>query len=68
MSEQLQYYIAINGELKMMRGRFDSIATLAEFFEGKKLECLTGCRERPEIVFAAVAFDGSYRTQHSGQT
>ncbi len=58
MSEQLRYYIALNDRLKMMRGRSGSIATLAEFFAGQTLECLTGCRERPEIVFAAVALDG----------
>ncbi len=68
MSEQLRFYIALNGCLKIMRGRSGLISTLAEFFAGQTLECLTGCRERPEVVFAAVAFDGGYRTQDGGKT
>lgn len=68
MNEQLRFYIALNGSLKIMRGRSGSMSTLAEHFTGQTLECLTGCRERPEVVFAAVAFDGGYRTQDGGQT
>ncbi len=68
MAEQLRYYIAHNGGLKVMEGRSDSMRTVGEFFEGKTLEHLMGCRQKPEIVFAAVAFDGGYRTLDGGQT
>ncbi len=68
MNEQLRYYIALNGELKVMRGRSGSMDTIGEFFKGQTLEDLTGCHDRPEVVFAAVAFDGGYRTQDGGQT
>ena len=68
MNEQLRYYIALNGALKVMRGRSGSMDTIGEFFKGQTLEDLTGCHDRPEVVFAAVAFDGGYRTQDGGQT
>ena len=68
MNEQLRYYIALNGGLKVIQGRSGSMTTVGEFFEGQTLEHLTGCRERPEVVFAAVAFDGGYRTEDGGRT
>ena len=68
MDERLRYYIAFNGGLKVMEGRAGSMQTLGEFFAGKTLEDLIGCRRRPEVVFAAVAFDGGYRTRDGGKT
>ena len=68
MSGQLRYYIALNGRLKVMQGRSGSMNEVGEFFEGRTLEHLTGCRRRPEVVFAAVAFDGGYRTRDAGRT
>lgn len=68
MDERLRYYLALNGGLKVMQGRSGSMNTLGEFFAGRTLEHLTGGRQRPEVVFAAVAFDGGYRTQDSGRT
>jgi photosystem II stability/assembly factor-like uncharacterized protein len=66
MSEELRYYIAFNGGLRVVQSRSGSMNTLGEFFPGRTLEHLTGCRKRPEVVFAAVAFDGGYRTQDGG--
>jgi hypothetical protein len=66
--ESLRYYIAHNGGLKVMENRSGSMSTVGEFFEGKTLEHLIGCRRKPEIVFAAVAFDGGYRTLNGGKT
>lgn len=66
MSEELRYYIAFNGGLRVVQSRSGSMKILGEFFPGRTLEHLTGCRKRPEIVFAAVAFDGGYRTQDGG--
>jgi photosystem II stability/assembly factor-like uncharacterized protein len=68
MSEQLRYYIALNGSLKVMQGGRGSMKEIGEFFQGQTLEHLTGCRKKPETVFAAVAFDGGYRTQDGGRT
>lgn len=68
MDEQLRYYIALNGGLKVMRGRSGSMNTVGEFFHGQTVDHLAGCRERPEIVFAAVALDGGYRTRDAGRT
>ncbi len=67
MAESLRYYIAHNGGLKVM-DRSGSMRIVGEFFEGKTLEHLMGCRQKPEIVFAAVAFDGGYRTLDGGRT
>jgi hypothetical protein len=66
--EQLRYYIAHNGGLKVMRSQGGSLSGVGEFFDGKTLEHLVGCRANPEIVFAAVAFDGGYRTRDGGKT
>jgi photosystem II stability/assembly factor-like uncharacterized protein len=66
--ESLRYYIAYNGGLQVMESRSGSLNTVGEFFAGKTLEHLIGCRTKPEIVFAAVAFDGGYRSEDAGQT
>jgi len=66
--ESLRYYIAHNGGLKVMVGNGGSLAAVGEHFEGKTLEHLIGCRQRPEVVFAAVAFDGGYRSEDAGKT
>ena len=69
MRESLRYYIAHNGGLKVMENQDESINRLiGEFFEGKTLEHLIGCHNKPETVFAAAAFDGGYRTQNGGKT
>lgn len=68
MDEPLRYYIALNGGLQIMRGRAGATSTVGESFAGKTLEHLTGCRKQPEVVFAAVAFDGGYRTRDGGKT
>lgn len=66
MNERLRYYIAHNGGLRVIDG--GSGDCIGEFFAGRTLEDLAGCRDRPETVFAAVAFDGGYRTQDGGKT
>jgi photosystem II stability/assembly factor-like uncharacterized protein len=60
--------MGLNGGLKVMRERSGSIDTVGEFFEGKTLEHLTGCASKPEVVFAATAYDGGYRTRDGGKT
>src|SRR5262245_65854947 len=65
--ESLRYYIAHNGGLKVMENRSGTMTTIGEFFEGKTLEHLMGCKNKPEIVFAAVAFDGGYRSEDAGK-
>src|SRR5215475_14200966 len=67
MAESLRYYIAHNGGLKIMENRSGSMNVVAEHFAGKTLEHLIGCRKNPEIVFAAVAFDGGYSSEDAGK-
>ena len=67
MSEELRFFIAFNDGLTVMEKRNGSMSTLGEFFSGRTVECLTGSRKRPEVVFAGVAFDGGYRTQDGGR-
>ena len=66
--DSLRYYIAHNGGLKVMKGQPGGLTTMGEYFSGKTLEHLIGCRSKPEVVFAAVAFDGGYRTEDAGKT
>jgi hypothetical protein len=68
MTDPLRYYIAHNGGLKVMESRNSSLTTVGEFFPGKTLEHLTGSIRRPAIVFAAVAFDGGYRSEDAGKS
>ncbi len=68
MAEPLRYYIAHNGGLTVMESRHSLLTPVGEFFQGKTLEHLTGSIERPEIVFAAVAFDGGYRSEDAGKS
>ena len=68
MAESLRYYIAHNGGLKIMENRSGAMNTVGEFFEGKTLEHLIGCRQKPEVIFAAVAFDGGYRSEDAGKS
>ena len=66
--ESLRYYIAHNGGLKVMQPEGSLMTTVGEFFQGKTLEHLIGCSQKPEVVFAAVAFDGGYRTEDAGKS
>ena len=66
--ELLRYYIAHNGGLSVMHLQGGSMNTIGELFEGKTLEHLIGCRRKPEVVFAAVAFHGGYRSEVGGKS
>jgi hypothetical protein len=68
MAESLRYYIAHNGGLKVMQPRGASFDTVGEFFPGKTLEHIIGGVKRPELLFAAVAFDGGYRSEDGGSS
>jgi len=68
MTDNLRYYLALNGGLKVMEGRSGSFEEIGESFHGRTLEHLIGCRNKPEVVFAAVAFDGGYRTRDGGKS
>lgn len=68
MDDPLRYYLAFNNGLKVLRAAAAKTTEVGEFFPGKTLEHLMGSRERPEIVFAAVAFDGGYRTDDGGES
>src|SRR5437667_11930213 len=68
MTDNLRYYLALNGGLKVMEGRSGSFEEIGESFHGRTLEHLIGCRNKLEVVFAAVAFDGGYRTRDGGKS
>jgi hypothetical protein len=65
--DSLRYYIAHNGGLSVIQPKGGSMNTIGEFFGGKTLEHLIGCLRKPEVVFAAVAFDGGYRSEDGGK-
>ena len=67
MAATLKYYIAYTNGLNVLRAEGGSTTEIGSYFEGKTLEHLTGCRENPNVVFAAVAFDGGYRTEDGGR-
>ena len=66
--DALRYCIAHNGGLKVMEHKSGALATVGEFFAGKTLEHIIGGLRRPELLFAAVAFDGGYRSEDSGKS
>jgi hypothetical protein len=66
--ERLRYYIAHNNGLEVLQPGNGSPSKSGSFFEGRSIEHLIGSRSRPELVFAAVAFDGGYRTRDAGKT
>lgn len=68
MSERLKHYMAFNSGLKVIETRGDSATETGDFFSGRTIEHLTGCRQKPEVVFAAAAFDGGYRTPDAGRS
>ncbi|MDX1486062.1 MAG: hypothetical protein R3229_16445 [Alphaproteobacteria bacterium] len=68
MAERLRYYLAFNNGLRVLDAGAGAPTEIGTFFEGKTLEHLMGCRERPEVVFAAVAFDGGYRSDDGGRS
>ena len=57
MAQSQRYYIAHNGGLKLLQPQGSSMNAVGEFFQGKTLEHLIGCTKKPEVVFAAVAFE-----------
>lgn len=65
---QLRYYLAFNGGLQVVESMSGSMQPVWKGFDGRTIEHLTGSRRNPQIVFAAVAFDGGYRTQDGGCT
>ncbi len=66
--DRLRCYIAHNAGLTTMRYANGKLETLDEAFTGRTLEHLTGPPGEPNVLFAAVAFDGAYRTRDAGAT
>ena len=64
--EKLRYYLAHNRGLQILDAN-GSLQPVGTFFEGRTLEHLTGSKTQPEVVFAAVAYDGGYRTRDAGK-
>ena len=67
MAETLKYYIAYTNGLKILSGEGKPTNEVGAFFDGKTLEHITGCRENPNVVFAAVAFDGGTGPKMAGR-
>ena len=65
---KLRYYLAFNRGLEVLEFISGSVRSVWKGFDGGTVEHLTGSRLNPQIVFAAVAFDGGYRTQDGGRT
>ncbi|MGH7846712.1 MAG: hypothetical protein ACREQW_16315 [Candidatus Binatia bacterium] len=67
MEDPLRFYVALNGGLKVMHHRSGSTTTSGEFFDGLTVDALIGPRQRPEVVFAAIALHGGYRSRDGGK-
>jgi hypothetical protein len=63
-----RYFLGLGQGLRVMENRSGSLSLVDEDFPGKVLEDLSGLAKRPEVVFAAVAFDGGYRSSDAGRT
>jgi hypothetical protein len=66
--ERLRCYVAHNAGLTTMRYAHGKLEALDEAFAGRTLEHLTGPSSAPHVLFAAVAFDGAYRTRNAGKS
>ena len=66
MADALKYYIACNDGLTVFRDSGAGFEELGRSFAGKTLEYITGCWQTPDVIFAAVAFDGGYRSEDGG--
>lgn len=66
--EKLRYYLGHNRGLRVLESNGSAPRTVATFFETGTLEDLKGIPGKPEVVFAAVAFDGGYRSRDAGKT
>jgi photosystem II stability/assembly factor-like uncharacterized protein len=66
--EKLRYYLGHNRGLEMLESANGSLRTTGTYFEEGTLEDLKGIPGKPEVVFAAVAFDGGYRSRDAGKT
>ncbi|MEK9931564.1 MAG: hypothetical protein VW557_12565 [Rhodospirillaceae bacterium] len=68
MNKELKFFVASTNGLRVFKKTGQKISEQGFFFEGRSPEFIAGCRERSEIVFVAVAFDGGYRTDDGGKT
>lgn len=66
--EKLRYYVAHNRGLQILDTNGGSLQTVGTHFDGLTIEDLTGSKRHPEIVFAAVAYTGGFRTRDAGKT
>lgn len=66
--EKLRYFLGHNRGLQVLEANGSTPRTVGTFFEDGTLEDLKGIPSKPETVFAAVAFDGGYRSRDAGKT
>lgn len=68
MRDSLRYYVAFNGGLTVYEDRGGGLEACGEHFPGQTVDGLAGSKTRPERVFAAVPFDGAYRSDDAGKS
>ncbi len=66
MIKTLRHLIAFNSGLTVLSDDGTGLKELGQSFPGVTLEYIVGCRETPNVVFAAVAFEGGYRSEDGG--
>ena len=66
--EKLRYYLGHNRGLHIFDGSNGTLKPAGTFFENVTLEDINGPKSKPEVVFAAAAFDGGYRSRDAGKT
>src|SRR5476651_1590796 len=66
--EKLRYYLGHNRGLQILEGNGGTPRPVGTFFENVTLEDINGPKSKPEVVFAAAAFDGGYRSRDAGKS
>lgn len=66
MSENLRLYAGTQHGLLIWQARSGRWEQVAHQFPDACFDTIAGCRQRPERVYAAVAWDGLYRTEDAG--
>ncbi len=68
MAENVRLYAGTQHGLVVWRQRSGGWEQVGHEFKDGCFDTITGCRQRPERVYAAVAWDGLYRTDDGGAT
>lgn len=66
MSERVRLYAGTQRGMHVLRSGSTGWETVSQSFEGGVIDCIAGCAQSPERVYAALTGDGFYRTDDGG--